>query len=169
MRSAQASSSSALAACIPGSFAGSVYRPDPCLVRAVDRDRIQGRRDPGMPVHVEMRLPWLAFGFEQRRRFLGECNGHDVRTSLDRDARAQVLIDERVVFPAGGGVTVNNLTRSPSSINSTHEVSQSLDMLVAVARKADLHVILRIERKVISIQRFHPACPRAIRQNVPPG
>ena len=58
---------------------------------------------------------------------------------------------------------MNNFTRSPSSINSTSCGSrQSLDLLVAVAREADLDVVLRHRAEsVYRDSRFRRACPAA--------
>ena len=121
IRSAQASSS---AACdgrqtrtLPA--AGSIAWPLR-IIRSIDRDRVQSRLNSRVPVHVEVGLLRLPFGFKQRRGFLRKCDRNYVRTSLHGDAGLKISVNLRVILTCRQAAsTVNNCMRSPSSISST--------------------------------------------------
>ena len=62
-------------------------------IRTDDREGVDGRLDPRMPVEIEMCLVGLTSGFEQRRRIFQKCHTEHMRTSLHRNADREVAVD----------------------------------------------------------------------------
>ena len=72
--------------------------------------------------------------------------------------------------PAGGGFTVNKLDALAVE-QQLHFVrlGQAFDVLVAVAREADLDLVLGVEREGVADGQCRRACRAAARRSAPPG
>src|SRR5437899_144805 len=73
------------------------------LVRAVDGYLVNGRCLPWMPVHVIVRLVWLAPGLDQRRWVLKKRNSQLMRPGGDRHAHFEMRIHFLKILVAGRG------------------------------------------------------------------
>ena len=105
-----------------------------------------------MPVGVEVRLIRLARRFEEQRRLLQEGDADGVRARLDRHADLEVLHRLSAWLtgsPAGRcGCTVNDLHALPIEQQfDLVRLAQALDLLVAIARQADLDLVFPIPRE----------------------
>ena len=86
-------------------------------IGADDRDRVDGRLDPRMPVRIEACLVGPARGLDEQRRFLQERHAEGVRPRLHRHPDREVLI--------GGGVLGRRAAEDVSSNTWTRALSMS--------------------------------------------
>ena len=106
-----------------------------------------------MPVHVEVRMVRLTFGFEQRRGILQKRHADCVRTCCYRNARVQMGIYDAEVLVRG------RLHREQSDAPAIQQQLQlvrsvqAFNFLVAVARQADLELVFTVLRKGVPNQR----------------
>ena len=119
-----------------------------------DRHLIDRRRESGMPVHVVAGLVGIALGFYQRGRILYERHANLVEPRLHRDTRLQMGIHRFIVpvtlrgahLKSSGGVTIEQDFEFVGFV-------QAFDHLVAVAREADLDLILAVSGERVSDER----------------
>ena len=151
------------------SAARRVARPGD-VVGAGDRDLVHRRLQPGMPVVVEVRLVRLPRRLGKQRRALRERDADQVRAGGHRRAQLQVrveivvrrLVVQRLVLAVRR--RLHREEREPLAVEQQLHVlgaAQPLDVLVAVAREADGHLVHAVDREGVRHQR---AAPRADRQ-----
>ena len=107
-----------------------------------------------MPVHVVAGLVGIALGFYQRGRILNERHAYVVEPRLHRDKRLQMGIHRFIVpvtlrgahLKSSGGVTIEQDFEFVGFV-------QAFDHLVAVARQADLDLILAVSGERVSDER----------------
>src|SRR3954468_18096122 len=107
-----------------------------------------------MPIQIEMGFVWLAFSFQESRRFLQECNAQGVRTGFDRNPDVKVLVDQVVTLTLWRGRHREQL--DALTIQSQFELmrlGETLDLLITIACKPKLYPILGIQRKRIVCRR----------------
>jgi len=101
-----------------------------------------------MPIHVEVRLVGLPFGFKQRRRPLRESDRDGMRAGLHRNPHVQVLIHDTVIHAFRRRLNREGLNELVVN-QQFHAIGaiQSLDMLISVTRQAYLKLVSCIQRK----------------------
>ena len=135
-----------------------------------DRNRVDGRLDPRMPVVVEVRLVGLTRGLEQQRRLLQKCHAERVRARLHRHADLEVLIDRRMLRLALRRLHGEHL--HPRLVQQQLEVvrlGQALDVLVAVAHQPNLDLVLAVHRETCSRRPRRRASRSAAPRGALPG
>ena len=129
-----------------GRFAGL-----PRLVGTGDRHLIDRGREPGMPVHVVAGLVGIALGFHQRGRILNERHADLVESRLHWDTRLQMGIHRFIVPVTLRGAHLKS-SRGVAIEQDFEFVGfvQAFDHLVAVAREADLDLIVAVSGECVS-------------------
>ena len=132
------------------------------VVRAVDRDLVNGRPEARVPVHVVAGQIGLALGFEERGGIFQERDADLMRPRRDRHAHFQMrvhLLEILVALRRRDGERLD-----PFTIHQHLDLvrlAQALDLLVAVTGQANLNLILAVARERVGEQH---AATRAGRQ-----
>src|ERR1051325_5380005 len=132
-----------------GAVAGALRRE-----RSIDGDLVDGRGNSRVPMHIEMSLVRLAFGFEKFGRIFQESDADGMRSAGDGEAELQVLIDFFVTFAAGRRSDDESLDGSAvdEELDGVR-FAEAFDFLVAIAGEADLDFVFGVLGKVMSDER----------------
>ena len=134
------------------------------VIRPGDRDLVDRRRDAGVPVHVVMGLVGLSLGLQQRGGILQERHAEIVRAGRRPDAGLQVRVGGLMVrLRSGRRHRERRLSLAIQQHLQLMRLAQALDVLVAVARQAELDLVFAVLGERI---RDHRPAARPDRQPV---
>ena len=128
------------------------------LEGAGDRHRVERDLHARMPIHVEVREARLTLGLLQREGLSREGDRHFARTGANTDAELEVLVHGLVRVVRAGLIPIG-LHRErlrQASVDTELDLlrlGESFDVLVPIARQANLKLVDRMLRERVSEDR----------------